>query len=102
MFAGRAGLAGLVANKKAGHEEHEFIPRPIITDQLAGAELRLAAEDAFGTTINARYAKPETGLITATCGSWPSSRFDCCGRVGAGRTLEVLDETGNIVPAGTV
>src|SRR5262249_53540374 len=38
MFAGRAALASLAASRKASHEEHEFIPRSIITDQLAGAE----------------------------------------------------------------
>ncbi|HVG21516.1 MAG TPA: AMP-binding protein [Blastocatellia bacterium] len=58
------------------------------------------ASDSLGATLNVLYGSPETGVISTTCEKWFAGKGGTAGRASPGRSVEVIDEVGNVTPAG--
>ena len=51
-----------------------------------------------GVTLNDVYGQPETGWIVGRCERWFKTRIGSMGRPAPGRSIEVIDKTGNVLP----
>jgi acetyl-CoA synthetase len=62
-----------------------------------------ASEDGAGlqsVTPNEAYGKPETGWISGRCERWFASPAGSVGRPVPGRSVEIIDQSGHVLPPG--
>jgi acetyl-CoA synthetase len=74
--------------------------RTVISDAPLSPELRDWAEDHLNVTLNEVYGSPETGWIAGGCARWFPARAGAVGRVVPGHSIEILDESGAVLPPG--
>lgn len=65
-----------------------------------GEELVAWGRTALGVTINEFYGQTECNLVLGNCAPIMETRPGSMGRPVPGHTVEVVDESGNILPAG--
>ncbi len=81
------------------------------TDEGAGLRVRTVVAEALrppeylvnsnpSVTLNEVYGKPETGWIFGRCERWFSTQAGSVGRLVPGRSLEIIDQNGNVLPPG--
>ncbi|HEX8088564.1 MAG TPA: AMP-binding protein, partial [Blastocatellia bacterium] len=58
------------------------------------------AGGSLGATLNVVCGTPETGIISANCEDWFASISGAAGRPAPGHSIELVDEGGNVLPAG--
>lgn len=67
-----------------------------------GADLLEWCRGALGVTPNEYYGQTECNLVAANCARIMAVKPGSMGRPVPGHTVEIIDETGGIVPPGTV
>ena len=70
--------------------------------ETLGGELLEWGRSVFGVTINEFYAQTECNLVVGNAASHLGFRAGSMGRAISGHRVEVIDERGDVVPAGTV
>jgi acetyl-CoA synthetase len=80
------------------HEQVELKLRTVVRERLPAPEQW--ANDDLSVTMNCVYGRPETGWIVGRCERWFKTGIGSMGRPAPGRSLEVIDETGNVLPPG--
>ena len=78
--------------------EEEVKLRKVVCEDLPWPEHRL--NDDVGFTLNCVYGRPETGWIVGRSERWFKTKPGFTGRSAPGSSLEVIDETGHIMPPG--
>jgi acetyl-CoA synthetase len=68
--------------------------------EAMGEELLAWGRDTFGTTISEGYGQTEMNLMTLNSPDWFEVRAGSCGRACPGRRVAVVDDRGNVLPAG--
>ncbi|WP_417687817.1 acyl-CoA synthetase [Roseibium sp.] len=68
--------------------------------ETLGAELISWGRKTFGLTINEFYGQTECNMIVSSCSSIMDARPGIMGRPAVGHDVNVVDETGNILPDG--
>ncbi len=66
-----------------------------------GAELLDWGREALGITFNEFYGQTECNLVAATCAAIMEARPGSMGRAVPGHVVEVVDDTGTVLPAET-
>jgi len=77
-------------------EHSELKLRTVVCDYLPRPEHR--ANDDLSVTLNCVYGWPETGWIAGRCERWFKTEIGSIGRPAPGRSIEVIDENGNVLP----
>jgi acetyl-CoA synthetase len=67
-----------------------------------GEELLAWGRDALGVTINEGYGQTECNLVLGNCAKIMPVRAGSMGRAVPGHVVEIVDETGHVLPAGEV
>lgn len=70
--------------------------------ETLGTELFDWGQKTFNLTINEFYGQTECNMIVSNCTDIMSEKPGIMGRPVPGHTLEIIDEEGNPVPAGTL
>ena len=70
--------------------------------ETLGGELLEWGRSVFGVTINEFYGQTECNLVVGNAASHLGFRAGSMGRAIPGHRVEVIDERGDVVPAGTV
>ncbi len=70
--------------------------------ETLGAELLEWGRSVFGVTINEFYGQTECNLVVGNAAAHLGFRAGSMGRAIPGHRVEVIDERGDVVPAGTV
>ena len=65
-----------------------------------GAELLHWGREALGVTFNEYYGQTECNLVTANCQEIMEVKPGSMGRPAPGHIVEIIDEDGNVLPAG--
>jgi acetyl-CoA synthetase len=60
------------------------------------------ARETLGTSINEGYGQTEANMLVSNCERWFPARIGSMGRPAPGHTVEIIDEQGQILPAGEV
>lgn len=94
----------LLQLRRAGDDtriKRDFKLRSILTTPAAPTqELYDWAARSLGVTLNVVYGAPETGIISTNCEEWFASISGAAGRPSPGHQIEIVDEGGNVLPAG--
>lgn len=69
-----------------------------LQEHLANSDLTLALNATPDVTMNCVYSKPGTGWVAGTCDRWFKTAGGSVGRPAPGRLIEIIDESGNILP----
>jgi acetyl-CoA synthetase len=80
------------------HEQFDLKLHTVVCERLQALEQW--PNDDVGVTLNCVYGRPETGWIVGRCEHWFKTGIGYMGRPAPGRSLEVIDETGNVLPPG--
>jgi acyl-coenzyme A synthetase/AMP-(fatty) acid ligase len=67
-----------------------------------GCSVVAGSADEIASGRDEVYGKPETGWITAKCKRWFNTPDGSAGRRVPGRLIDIIDETGSILPPGQV
>ncbi len=70
--------------------------------ETLGEELLEWGKEVMNLTINEFYGQTECNLVVGNCAEIMEIRRGSMGRPIPGHRVEVIDESGNVVPAGTV
>ena len=70
--------------------------------ETLGEELLQWGKDVMGLTINEFYGQTEVNLVVGNCCEIMGVKRGSMGRAIPGHTVEVVDESGNVLPPGTV
>lgn len=70
--------------------------------ETLGAELLEWGQETFGLTINEFYGQTECNLVVGNCASILPVRPGAMGRAVPGHDVRIVDDRGNILPAGSV
>ncbi|KZD04685.1 acyl-CoA synthetase [Oceanibaculum pacificum] len=70
--------------------------------ETLGAELLEWGQETFGLTINEFYGQTECNLVVGNCASILPVRPGAMGRAVPGHDVRIVDDSGNILPAGSV
>jgi acetyl-CoA synthetase len=82
-------------------ERHSFSLRSVGSGgETLGAELLDWGRETLSLTINEFYGQTECNLVVANCGAIMAPRAGSMGRPVPGHDVAILDEGGNILPAG--
>ena len=81
-------------------EQLELKLHTVVCECLSLPDLRV--NDDLSVALKCVYGKPETGWIAGRCERWFKKRIGSMGRPASGRSIEVIDETGNVLPSGQV
>ena len=60
------------------------------------------ARETLGTSINEGYGQTEANMLVSNCERWFPARIGSMGRPAPGHTVEIINEQGQILPAGEV
>jgi acetyl-CoA synthetase len=77
-------------------ESSELKLLTVVCDGLPWPECR--ANDDLSVTLNCVYGRPEAGWIFGQCERWFKTDLGSMGRPAPGRSIEVIDESGNVLP----
>ena len=91
-------LSMLAESEPQPGERFELTLRTIVCEGLPWPEHR--ANDDPGVTLNCVYGRPETGWIVGRCERWFKTEIGFMGRPAPGRSIEIIDESGNVLPPG--
>ncbi len=58
------------------------------------------ARDSLGASINETYGQTEANLLVSNCEKWFPARPGSMGKAAPGHTVEIIGESGEILPAG--
>ncbi len=84
-------------------KRHDFQMRSIgCGGETLGAELLEWGKEVMGVTINEFYGQTEVNLVVGNCAEIMEIRPGSMGKPVPGHVVEVVDESGVPVPAGTV
>ncbi|UCG16228.1 MAG: acyl-CoA synthetase [Phycisphaerales bacterium] len=93
----------LMRQVKDPKSRHDFQMRSIGSGgETLGAELLDWGKETMGVVINEFYGQTEANLLVSNCAEIMEVRPGSMGRAVPGHTVEVVDEAGKVVPAGTV
>jgi acetyl-CoA synthetase len=93
----------LMRQVKNPRQRHDFSMRSIGSGgETLGEELLDWGKETMGLTINEFYGQTECNLIVGCCAEIMEIRPGSMGRAIPGHRVEVMDEDGNPVPAGSV
>ena len=82
-------------------ERFDYDLRSIFTGgEAMGEELLAWGRDTFGTTISEGYGQTEMNLMVLNSPDWFDVRPRSCGRACPGRKVAIVDDKGNVLPAG--
>jgi len=70
--------------------------------ESVGADLAKWGTEALGVPINEFYGATEANLIVVTCSKLMESQPGAMGKPCPGQIVEILDDTGNILPRGKI
>jgi acetyl-CoA synthetase len=88
---------------KDPRSRHDYSMRSIGSGgEALGEELLDWGKEVMGLTINEFYGQTEVNLVVGTCSEIMEVRPGSMGRAIPGHMVEVVDESGNPVPAGTI
>jgi acetyl-CoA synthetase len=88
---------------KDPRSRHDYSMRSIGRGgEALGEELLDWGKEVMGLTINEFYGQTEVNLVVGTCSEIMEVRPGSMGRAIPGHMVEVVDESGNPVPAGTI
>ncbi len=93
----------LMRQVKDPGSRHDFRMRSIGSGgETLGAELLDWGKETLGVVINEFYGQTEANLLVSNCAEIMEVRPGSMGRAVPGHTVEVVDDAGEIVPAGSV
>ncbi|MFL6582607.1 MAG: acyl-CoA synthetase [Burkholderiales bacterium] len=70
--------------------------------ETLGAELLQWGRETFGLTINEFYGQTECNMVLSSCEALFPSRPGSIGKAAPGHEVQIIDEAGKILPAGTI
>ena len=80
---------------------HKFNIRSVGSGgETLGEELLEWGRETLGVTINEFYGQTEANLVVGNCAEIMEVRSGSMGRAIPGHTVEIIDDQGNILPAG--
>ncbi|MBM3300906.1 MAG: acyl-CoA synthetase, partial [Deltaproteobacteria bacterium] len=93
----------MMRNVKDPRSRHTLQMRSIGSGgETLGEELLQWGKEVMGVTINEFYGQTEVNLVVGNCAEVMQIRPGSMGRPIPGHTVEIVDESGAPVPAGTV
>ena len=92
----------LMRQVKDPKSRHDFSMRSIASaGEPLGEELLDWGKEAMGLTINEFYGQTEVNLVVGNCSECMQILPGAMGKAIPGHIVEVLDESGNLLPPGT-
>lgn len=67
-----------------------------------GEEMLAWAQDALGVSINEFYGQTECNMVVSSCNSWFAPQAGSMGKSVLGHDVRIVNESGEVLPAGQV
>jgi len=92
----------LMRQVKNPKDRHDFRIRSIGSGgETLGRELLDWGKEIFGITINEFYGQTEANLVVGNCAQIMDVRPGSMGKAIPGHIVEIIDDSGNVLPPGT-